>query len=56
MMVGEVIFTNEGGLPISRCIQCGEVVDQVVILNRYRTDFTVERATAKRHVPYQLSA
>lgn len=56
MMVREVVFTKQGGIPVSRCIQCGEIVDKVVILNRFRTDFTLERVVTRRRIAYQLIA
>ncbi len=56
MMVREVIFTNQGGIPVSRCIQCGEIVDKVVILNRHRSDFPLQGAISRRRIVYRLTA
>lgn len=56
LMVREAIFTREGGIPVSRCIQCGEIVDKVVILNRCRTDFTLDRVVMRRRIAYRLIA
>ncbi|HET6370407.1 MAG TPA: hypothetical protein VFG95_04380 [Nitrospiria bacterium] len=38
LMVGERVFTREGGIPMVRCLHCGELVDLVVMLNRGRYD------------------
>lgn len=37
-MVEEWIFTErEGGTSIVRCLNCGDIIDSVVIFNRLRT-------------------
>jgi len=37
MMVESTIFTQEGGTPMARCLNCGDIVDTVVISNRRRS-------------------
>ncbi|MEC4677690.1 MAG: hypothetical protein VST69_02910 [Nitrospirota bacterium] len=43
MMVYEQIFTSQGGLDISRCVHCGDVVDSVVISNREHPTYYIKK-------------
>jgi hypothetical protein len=33
-MVEVILFTNEGRTPMARCLNCGDRLDNVVMLNR----------------------
>ena len=43
MMVKEEIFTEQGKLPVARCVYCGDVVDAVVIYNRAHPRLRLKR-------------
>jgi len=34
MMIKEEIFTEQGKIPVVKCVYCGDVVDSVVLRNR----------------------
>ena len=47
LMVGERVFTREGGIPMVRCLHCGELVDLVVMLNRGRYDARFKKSQSE---------
>lgn len=56
MMIRERIFTEQGGIPIVRCVHCGNVIDIVVVSNRRRMRNPIQMALGERRYATRLAS
>ena len=56
MMIREEIFTEQGKIPIVKCVYCGDVVDDVVLYNRTHRFLHLKRVFGARRFTALLAS